>query len=80
MIGPIFVHSIAWAIKDLCYIPAEKWSGHLGLPTSYKQLFSLLLPRCPGMEEGMSFLTYLLRGLCPQANYIDRATAACRRS
>jgi hypothetical protein len=26
------------------------------------------------------FLTYLLRGLSPQANYTDRATAACRRS
>jgi hypothetical protein len=25
-------------------------------------------------------LTYLLRGLNPQANYTDRATAACRRS
>jgi hypothetical protein len=24
--------------------------------------------------------TYLLRGLNPQANYTDRATAACRRS
>jgi hypothetical protein len=24
------------------------------------------------------FLTYLLRGLNPQANYTDRATAACR--
>jgi hypothetical protein len=25
-------------------------------------------------------LTYLLRGLSPQANYTNRATAACRRS
>jgi hypothetical protein len=25
-------------------------------------------------------LTYLLHGLSPQANYTDRATAACRRS
>jgi hypothetical protein len=25
-------------------------------------------------------LTYLLRGLSPQANYTDRATAACRRN
>jgi hypothetical protein len=25
-------------------------------------------------------ITYLLRGLSPQANYTDRATAACRRS
>jgi hypothetical protein len=24
-------------------------------------------------------LTYLLRGLSPQANYTDQATAACRR-
>jgi hypothetical protein len=27
-----------------------------------------------------TLLTYLLRGLSPQANYTDRATAACRRS
>jgi hypothetical protein len=25
-------------------------------------------------------LTYLLRGLSPQANYTDRATAVCQRS
>jgi hypothetical protein len=29
---------------------------------------------------GDLILTYLLRGLSPQANYTDRATAACRRS
>jgi hypothetical protein len=26
------------------------------------------------------YYTYLLHGLTPQANYTDRATAACRRS
>jgi hypothetical protein len=30
-----------------------------------------------GINIGL--LTYLLRGLSPQANYTDRATAACRR-
>jgi hypothetical protein len=31
-------------------------------------------------KEKLPLLTYLLRGLSPQANYTDRATAACRRS
>jgi hypothetical protein len=26
------------------------------------------------------YITFLLRGLSPQANYTDRATAACQRS
>jgi hypothetical protein len=32
------------------------------------------------LECHCHLLTYLLRGLSPQANYTGRATAACRRS
>jgi hypothetical protein len=31
-------------------------------------------------KDYWSLLTYLLRGISPQANYTDRVTAACRQS
>jgi hypothetical protein len=34
----------------------------------------------PKQRQKEKQLTYLLRGLSPQAKYTDRATAACRRS
>jgi hypothetical protein len=50
---------------------------------STSKCFMLLFSKTSSEEmaaESNKLLTYLLRGLSPQENYTDRATAACRRS
>jgi hypothetical protein len=52
--------------------------------SNIKKQANFLLPKRKRSYESNLFLrnllTYLLRGLSPQANYTDRATAVCRQS
>jgi hypothetical protein len=46
----------------------------------YGSLSSVAVKQHRFLPTSLSLLTYLLRGLSPQAKYTDRATSACRRS
>jgi hypothetical protein len=58
-----------WILKELDVMMWSEWN-----------LLSSEPVKGPSGHDGEPYFTYLLRGLSLQANYTDRATAACRRS
>jgi hypothetical protein len=58
----------------------QSWYMNIQLQNTSEWFQSLSYRQSGNFKTRMSSDTKKLRGLNPQANYTDRATAACRRS